>query len=547
MHLDLRETDLSDLQGEVCVIGAGAAGITAARRLLRLGRQVTLLESGGTDYEDATSDLNSGDCVGQPYYRLEHSRLRFFGGTAAIWGGRVAELDPIDFEPRSWVPWSGWPVRYDELRDYYRKAWRLLGLNPPAPGPNPLGDSARLPALDEKRIAVRYWGFDRDADRFGFHSCADLRESPKCLILTHASVVEIVTRPDGGSVELVIVKTPDGREVRVRARAFLLAAGGIENARLLLASNRHTPSGLGNGRDLVGRFFMEHPHARGGRLVTAATWDLLKAFGRSHRVGGQRIAALITVAEKEQERLGILNSSLTLAPRQPEDSRPFVAMRLYNKAKHDLAPRQLTRAAWRRAKSMVTAAQMVADPLRPWLLHRMGILDLALLVRAEQAPNPDSRITLTGERDALGMPRVSLDWRLTELDKRSVAELVDVFGRECERLGLGRVEPASWLRDDSQRWRTDPLISAHPIGGYHHMGTTRMAEDEKKGVTDGFGNVFGVHNLYVAGSSLFTTSGWANPTLTLMALALRTSERISERLDEPEASAGPELRVVSNL
>ena len=156
-------------------------------------------------------------------------------------------------------------------------------------------------------------------------------------------------------------------------------------------------------------------------------------------------------------------------------------------------------------------------------------MDLSLLVRAEQAPNPDSRITLTGE-----------------LDKHSVAELVDVFGRECERLGLGRVEPASWLDDPEQVWRTDPLISAHPIGGYHHIGTTRMAEDEKRGVTDGFGKVFGVHNLYIAGSSLFTTSGWANPTLTLMALALRTSERINECLEMPEAVSRPQRRAASN-
>lgn len=547
MHLDLRTTDLSDLQGEVCVIGAGAAGITAARRLLALGRQVILLESGGTDYEDETSELNDGESVGQPYYRLEHSRLRFFGGTAAIWGGRVAELDPVDFEPRPWVPWSGWPVRYDDLRPYYDSAWQLLGLEPPVLGANPLGKAVTLPDLDQNKIGIRYWGFDSHFERFGFDASSDLRNNPNCLILTHATAVEIVTRADGSAVEMVVVKTQDGRDIRVRARAFLLAAGGIENARLLLASNRHAPAGLGNNHDLVGRFFMEHPHARGGRLITPATWGLMKAFGRSHRVGRQRIAALITVAEREQERLGVLNSSLTLAPRQPEDSRPFMAMQLYNRAKHDLAPRQITRAAWRRAKSLVTSVQMLADPLRPWLLHRLGILDLALLVRAEQAPNPESRITLTSERDRLGMPRVSLDWRLTGLDKHSVAGLVEVFGRECERLGLGKVEPASWLKDQGQLWRTDPLISAHPIGGYHHMGTTRMADDEKHGVTDSFGNVFGVHNLYVAGSSLFTTSGWANPTLTLMALALRTSERISIRLDEPEASAGPHLRVVSNL
>jgi len=292
---------------------------------------------------------------------------------------------------------------------------------------------------------------------------------------------------------------------------------------------------------------MEHPHTRGGRLIAASTWNLIKAFGRSHRVGRQRVAALVTAARKEQERLGILNSSLTLAPRQPEGSRPFAAMRLYNRAKHDLAPRQLTRAAWRRAKAMVTSAQMIVDPLRPWFLHRLGLLDLALLVRAEQAPNPDSRVTLAEDRDRLGTPRVRLDWKLTGLDKSSVAGLVDLLGSECERLGLGQVEPAPWLKDEAEPWHTDPLVSAHPIGGYHHMGTTRMAKHERDGVADGFGTVFGVHNLYIAGSSLFPTSGWANPTLTLMALALRTSERISARLAEPEANTGPQLKVVSNL
>ncbi len=535
MYSDLRSTDLSDLDGEVCVIGAGAAGLTAARRLLELGRKVILLESGGADYEDSTADLNSGESIGEPYYRLDHARLRFFGGTAAIWGGRVAELDPIDFEARAWVPHSGWPLSYSQLRPYYDQAWRLLGLSRPVEGPGSLGDGVKLPQFDGDRLALRYWGFDSDADRFGFSASRDLRKHPNCHVLTHATVTEILTDPASSDVRALLVRSQSGREMRVTARAFVLAAGGIENARLMLASNRHVPAGIGNGRDLVGRYFMEHPHARGGKVQSAQSWDLMKTFGRSHWVGPQRVAALIALAEEEQARLGILNTSMTLAPRQPEDSKPFAAMRLYNKAKHDMAPRRFNRTMWRRGKSVVTSLQMMADPLRPWLLHRMGVLDLSLLVRAEQAPNPDSRICLSQDRDALGVPRVVLDWRLTELDKRSVAELVAAFGRECERLGLGTVEPASWLGDPDQLWRTDALISAHPIGGYHHMGTTRMAADERDGVADSFGNVFGVHNLYIAGSSLFPTGGWANPTLTLMALALRTSERISDVLDQPEA------------
>ena len=149
-------------------------------------------------------------------------------------------------------------------------------------------------------------------------------------------------------------------------------------------------------------------------------------------------------------------------------------------------------------------------------------------MRGEQAPNPDSRVTLAAEKDAAGVPRVKLDWRLSEIDVRSVAVLVDSLGRELERLGLGRVEPAEWL--PTGRWRTDPLVSSHPIGGYHHMGTTRMGDDPKTSVTDPAGRLHGMPNLWVAGSSLFPTGGWANPTLTIVALALRSAEKISAEL-----------------
>jgi choline dehydrogenase-like flavoprotein len=168
-------------------------------------------------------------------------------------------------------------------------------------------------------------------------------------------------------------------------------------------------------------------------------------------------------------------------------------------------------------------------------LHKAGRLDVALLVRAEQAPNPDSRLTLSGEKDALDMPRLKLDWRLSEIDVRSVEILVQALGEELKRLGLGTVEPASWLSGGS--WKTDPLISAHPIGGYHHMGTTRMSADPRSGVTDARARVHGISNLYVAGSSLFPTSGWANPTLTILALALRTADHISADLAAPVPEA----------
>lgn len=150
-----------------------------------------------------------------------------------------------------------------------------------------------------------------------------------------------------------------------------------------------------------------------------------------------------------------------------------------------------------------------------------------MIVRAEQAPNPDSRISLGRGCDALGMPRVDLHWQLTELDKHSVRVLVSTMDRTLQQLGLGRVVPASWLDDPSILWKTDPLISAHPIGGYHHMGTVRMAEDPLHGVVDRNGKVHGLENLYVAGSSVFPTSGWANPTYSIIALSLRLGDHLA--------------------
>lgn len=529
MHFDLEHDDIPATRlTEVCIIGAGAAGIGVARRLLAQGRSVVLLESGGLDYEPDTADLGAGRNVGEDYYDLEDSRLRFFGGTTAIWGGRCAELDPIDFERRDWVPHSGWPVSRETLAPYYREAWAELGF-PQGPDTAAAMKAAGvpLPDLDPGRLTLGTWQFDERFNRFTFDACKDLREHPRCTIVTHATVTRIGAG-GAGAVTHVQAKSLTGRTLRVHARYFVLAAGGLENPRLLLANR------LGNDRDLVGRFFMEHPHARGGRVVEGAAWTLLKAFARRHRLNGRKVAALIAPSAARQAERRILNTSMIVAGRQPADARQFIGMRAYSGLKHKTAPTRAGRGLWMLTKRAASFVQEHADPLRPWLLHKMGGLDLALLVRAEQAPNPDSRVQLDTESDPLGVPRIKLDWRLTELDVESVAVLVEDFGHELERLGMGRVEVAEWLLGSGRRWTTDPLISLHPIGGYHHIGTTRMAASPAEGVCDPEGRVHGLANLYVAGSSLFPTSGWANPTLTIVALAKRTGDAVADRLNRAQ-------------
>jgi choline dehydrogenase-like flavoprotein len=512
---------------DVAIVGSGAAGQAAARRLLARGHHVVLIESGGYDHDEASADLNRGSITGQPYHPLEHSRLRFFGGTTAIWGGRVAEFDEIDFERRDWVPHSGWPFSADDIRSYVSEARKLLGVD--------AVDSGRLPRpsllqrLSSEELAVRWWSFDPRFDRFTIGQASDIEQDPRCTLLVHATVREVMMSDDKGSVERLDVRTPSGRTIDIRARHFLLAAGGIENPRILLASNSVVRNGIGNAYDLVGRYFMEHPHARGGRIVGKADWRWLAAFAK-RRVNGIEVSPAITPADDLQRREGLLNTALTIAVRQPEGGAYPLAKRAYLHIKHRTAPTRIGRSMWKATKQLVRGYTGLTGPLHPWLMKRLGGLDLALVIRAEQAPNPNSRVVLTKERDATGTPRVALDWQLSGIDVDSVSGLVAALDRESRRLGLGAVEPASWLANADKRWVSDELVSAHPIGGFHHMGTTRMASDPRRGVTDGWGRVHGLNNLHIAGSSLFPTAGWANPTLTILALALRTADRISEEL-----------------
>ena len=522
MQIDLGQEAPDRLDADVAVIGAGAAGITMVRRLLERGLAVVLLESGGVDYEDSTADLNAGDNVGEEYYDLESSRLRFFGGTTAIWGGRCAHLDPIDFQRRDWIPHSGWPFDAAELDPWYGQARALLGLpSQRAPRGEPAGLLGELAGDD---VAVRHWEFDHQFDRFGAARNAKLLKHPRLTAVLHATVRDIVALESGQSISHLDVIGPGGERLVVGAGTYVLAAGGIENARLLLASNSVMPFGLGNPNDLVGRFFMEHPHGRGGRLSGASAWRVLNAF--SNRVAdGAIVAPLLTPSATLQQRSGLLNSAVTIAARPPAGGRYSPLKKAYIHAKHKVAPTAFARSLWKAQRLAGRKAKQYVGPLIPWWGRTVGSLELTLVIRAEQAPNPNSRVTLGGDLDATGMPRVRLDWQLGEQDTHSAAALVAAVGRVFESRGLGKVEAADWLR--SGQWQFDPVVSAHPIGGFHHMGTTRMADDPRHGVTDAHGRVHGINNLYVAGSSLFPTGGWANPTLTILALALRTAERIA--------------------
>ncbi|RMF11988.1 MAG: GMC family oxidoreductase [Alphaproteobacteria bacterium] len=527
----LSTDDLSDatsLETEICIIGAGAAGITTARRLLARGCRVCLIESGGRDYDGAQQRLNAGENVGTPYYDLVDSRLRIFGGTTAIWGGRCAPLDPIDYEERPWVAHSGWPIGTNQMADYVRQARQLLGL--PVNGPADRG------ATNGEAFEIAWWEFDNTHDRFQAHNARDVTDHENATVLLFGTVTRLHLDSNGQTVRSAEIRDRRGRSHTITARIFVLAAGGLENPRLLLASNQEKANGIGNDNDLVGRFFMEHPRARGGMIETRQPLALLRLFHRMESGDGTRRLSLIRPSDALQKKAQLLNHGMTLAALKPEGHKINPVIRLYDNLRHELSPSRGNRRLWRSIRSAVIWLKGKLEPYLTWAMVRLGKRQLGLIIRAEQAPNPESRVTLTRDTDALGMPRIQLDWQITDFDKDSARRMVEAFDAFLQRRGLGRVVKAPWLDDPAKKWEFDPLVSMHPIGGYHHMGTTRMAATPDKGVVDPDCRVFGTDNLYVAGSSVFPTGGWANPTLMIAALSLRLGDHIAARLEDDAPS-----------
>lgn len=497
------------IETDLCIIGGGAAGITLAQALVGKGREIVLLESGGFDYDDATQDLYEGDVLGNPMAGLTASRLRYFGGSTNHWSGFCRPLDAADFETRRWVPDSGWPFDRATLEPYYERAAPILDLPhadfAPARWRDSMSGLFTLEALTERLRPVVYQL--SPPTRFGDKYRATLEEADDVRVHLHANVVDIETDDSARTVEAMRVRTLEGRGYRVRARTYVLATGAIENARILLSSNKFAARGLGNQHDLVGRYFMDHPGAFAATVHLPSGTDLMRGpLGPR----GVHVGFALSETVRAEEGLTSFNCNVVAAGQSyPEGYR---------------ALRELVRNLLR-GEMPGNAAELVGDVATDLDGTVTGVWDrlfgspseLTIDVGCEPAPNPESRVVLADEHDALGMPQADVDWRLTELDRRTIRRGLEHVAAALSSAGLGRTQiNETYLRDDFDM----------PQGSYHHIGTTRMADDPRKGVVDRDGRVHGMSNLYVAGSSVFPTAGFANPTMTIVALTLRLADHL---------------------
>ena len=507
----------SVINTDVCIVGAGAAGITLARQFANTNIRVCLMESGGFNLELPTQNLYKGSNVGWPYWPLDSSRIRFFGGTTNHWGGNCIPLNDDDFEQRDWISDSGWPISKTDLEPYYRAAQPVFGLG--QEGYDPVewqSDSMKLLEFSDDLITSNMFQ-GCEAKRFGAVYRAELLASSNLDTYLHANAIDIQSSENGKEIVRIKFACLNGNRFTVNAKTYLLALGGLENSRLLLASNGVQSKGLANGNDLVGRYFSDHYYfARLGLMVVPEANPNLNYYHKKIRVSGREIGLHFELASAVKKKKKLLSTRIHISK---------VPWRAYS---HDPGKPAINRDFGEKVASKLNSVWQSLSGLekpnknRPESYGELSSANLySIGAWIEVNPRKDSRVYLNDDKDVFGMPRITLDWIIANNEKRSLMTSLNYFARQVGANGIGRVRLDL---DEQSPWPWQG--GGEP--GLHQMGGTRMNDSALKGVVDKHCKVHGIANLYIAGSSVFPTFGTANPTLTIVALALRLADHVKE-------------------
>jgi choline dehydrogenase-like flavoprotein len=348
---------------------------------------------------------------------------------------------------------------------------------------------------------------------------ADIRRSRNVSALLHATVTDIRLAAAHQSVESIEVGYGTRPRQRITARQFVLCAGGIESARLLLASNKQIRSGLGNEFDQVGRYFQDHPNACTARVLTRDPVRLQRQFAMLRR-SGVRHWPKLALSEAAQRHFEVLNGNANFYYEYAEGSTATQLKRVLELARTRKLGTELVSCS---ARLLSRSGELLREFGR-WRFKGQAPVfrPTSIFLRAftEQQPDSENRVALSEQTDSLGVPKPRIHWRISDLELRTLRLVTRLVKEEVERLRLGELVIEPWLEGAEQ----PPEQSIRDA--YHHAGTTRMSRDRKSGVVDTECRVHGISNLYVVSGSVFPTSGYANPTLTIIALALRAARTL---------------------
>jgi choline dehydrogenase-like flavoprotein len=528
------------LQSDICIVGAGAAGISLALQFEHGPQNILVLESGGRRSHSASQALNRGSLAGTlPHPPPHRFRRRGFGGATAIWGGRCVPFDPIDFAHRPWMPGTPWPIAYEALLPYYEHAAKLCEIGDfdfaAKSGFRPV-----LPGFRQGHFTQTSMERFSCPTHFGARYGARLEAATNITVLLHATVLEIRTTSDGCAASSLSVATLAGRRFTVQAKSFVLATGGLEVPRLLLASRDHQPQGIGNASGLVGRCYMTHLAGTIGAVVLPPQTPA-PFLGYEVSDDGVYCRRRFALTPDSQHALRCGNAIARLHhPRLSDPAHRSGALSAVQLAKPLVSFEYRTRLGTLTGREMLGHLRNLAQDFSGatrfaghWLSRhclatrkypslavspRQGPYSLDL--HAEQAANPQSRITLGQDRDALGVQKINIDWRCTDTDTHTLRSALAALSEDFAKSGC-----AALLYDPAE---LETMILREGAYGGHHIGTARMAASPRDGVVDSSCRVFGMRNLFIAGSAIFSTSSQANPTLTLVALALRLADELKK-------------------
>lgn len=547
MFIDSRSLKDSEfITTDVCIVGAGPAGISLAREFLNRSFKVCLLESGDVEANPETASLAEGETCGDSFSPLRDMRHRQFGGMSNVWniilhagriGVRYVDFDAIDFEKRDWIPYSGWPISKKDLVPYYERAHKLcqLGSYDYSTAPWETENSPRV-KMKGDRVTSSIFKFG-PSNIFNSEYRQQIDRSSNITTYTNANVVEISLHENARSVKCIRAATLAGNEFTVNAKYFILAAGGTENPRLLLLSDKIQTKGVGNQHDVVGRYFMDHPLVYTGLLFPRDKniFSSMALYDK-RRVGEETIMGKFNLTEYVLRREKMLHTSVMLFPRDKSfksETKASAEILFTALKRRKLPPKALNHLR----KVALNGDQLIRDwykyhvkkeLLKPnlaygdWSAEKNPgekYVKFEAVAQTEQAPHPDNRVTLSERLDKLGYRQVKLTNYWNAIDKENVKKAESIYAEDFAAAGLGemKIEPL-----EKQR----VMLSTH-----HNMGTTRMSVDPKYGVVDADCKVHGISNLYIAGSSVFPTGGYANPTLTIIALAIRMADNISKKMN----------------
>ena len=511
----LREKPAPDYRPQICIVGAGAAGICLAVELAQQGKSVMLLEGGGRDIEDAAQEPYRSEVVGHAHRGIHTGRFRAHGGTTTRWGGQILELNAEDFERRDWIPASGWPITHAELEPFYRRALDFEGLGNVLRNDTDVWKSLGLaePSFPELESYLTRWCPEPNFARL--HS-RTLEAADNLQIWLHANAVELLF--DNEIVRSLRVRTQQGNEVLIHADHFVFCMGTIECVRFFLQPR------VGdlpwNRSGLLGRHFQDHVDANAARVIPRNRRHFAELFDNIF-LRGFKYHPKLRLDPGEQRRARILNCAATMSFSGNADEALAVTKAT---AKHLLRGRFGELNATDVLQSARHAPLLARQAARYAIHHRAynpASAEIHLRVHCEQRPDSESSITLSAERDSLGLLRSRLDWRISPLELDTIRSYAQVAANSLARVALVEPDPALISRDPSFLDRCDD--------SNHHMGGMRMAASPADGVVTPGLLLQGTRNVYVCSGAVFPSSGFSNPTHTVLALAMRLADHLARQ------------------